>query len=53
MSNSVIFGSHFENMQLMSLRLRFSDCQYWFSDSAYQTLNQGVKPFSSQNACTC
>ena len=54
MSNSMIFGSHFENMQIRSLRRHFSACQHWFSDSAYQIAsNQGVKPFSSQNACTC
>ena len=54
MSNSMIFGGHFENMQNRSLRHHFSACQHWFSDSAYQiTPNQGVKPFSSQNACTC
>ena len=49
-----VFGGHFENMQIRPLRRRFSACQHWFSDSAYQiTPNQGVKPFSSQNACTC
>ena len=54
MSNSMIFGGHFENMQIRPLRRHFSACQHWFSDSAYQiTSNQGVKPFSSQNACTC
>ena len=48
------FGGHFENMQIRPLRCHFSACQHWFSDSAYQiTPNQGVKPFSSQNACTC
>ena len=48
------FGGHFENMQIRSLRHHFSACQHWFLDSAYQfTLNHGVKPFSSQNACTC
>ena len=53
-SNSMTFGSHFENMQIRSLKRHFSACQHWFSDSAYQiTPNQGVKPFSSQNACTC
>ena len=53
-SNSMIFGGHFENMQIRPLRRHFSACQHWFSDSAYQiTPNQGVKPFSSQNACTC
>ena len=30
------FGSHFENMQIRSLRRHFSACQHWFSDSAYQ-----------------
>ena len=54
MSNSMIFGGHFENMQIRSLRRHFSACQHWFSDSACQiTPNLGVKPFSSQNACTC
>ena len=49
MSNSMIFGGHFENMQIRSLRHHFSACQHWFSDSAYKiTHNQGVKPFSSQ-----
>ena len=53
MSNSMSFGGHFENMQIRSLRRHFSACQHWFSDSACQiTPNQGVKPFSSQNACT-
>ena len=53
MSNSMILGGHFENMQIRLLRRRFSACQHRFSDSAYQiTPNQGVKPFSSQNACT-
>ena len=53
MSNSVIFGGHFENMQIRQLRRHFS-VSHWFSDTAYQiTPNQGVKPFSSQNACTC
>ena len=36
MSNSMIFGGHFENMQIRSLRRHFSACQHWFSDSAYQ-----------------
>ena len=36
MSNSMIFGSHFENMQIRSLRCHFSACQHWFSESAYQ-----------------
>ena len=36
MSNSMIFGGHFENMQIMPLRRHFSACQHWFSDSAYQ-----------------
>ena len=41
----MIFGGHFENMQIMPLRHHFSACQHWFSDSAYQiTTNQGVKP---------
>ena len=54
MSNSMIFGGHFENMQIRSLRRHFSACQNWFLDSAYQiTPIQGVKPFSSQYACTC
>ena len=54
MSNSMIFGGHFENMQIRSLRLHFPACQHWFSDSAYQiTPIKSVKPFSSQNACTC
>ena len=54
MSNSMIFGGHFKNMQIRTLRGHFSACQHWFSDSAHQiTPNQGVKPFSSQNACTC
>ena len=54
MSNSMIFGGHFEIMQIMSLRRHFSACQHWFLDLAYQiTPNQGVKPFSSQNDCTC
>ena len=53
-SNSTIFGGHFENMQIRSLRRHFSACQHLFSDLAYQiTPSQGVKPFSSQNACTC
>ena len=52
MSNSMTFGGHFENMQIRSLRRHFSACQHVFLDSAYQiTPNQGVKPFSSQNAC--
>ena len=54
MSNSMIFGGHFEIMKIRSLRRHFPDCQNLFLDSAYQiTPNQGVKPFSSQNACTC
>ena len=54
MSNSMIFGGHFENMQIRPLRRHFSACQHWLSDSAYQiTPNHDVKPFSSQNACTC
>ena len=54
MSNYMIYGGHFENMQIRPLRRHFSACQHWFSDSAYQiTPNQGVKSFSSQNACTC
>ena len=54
MSNSMIFGGHFENMQIRSLRRHFSACQHWFLDSAYQiTHNEGAKTFSSQNACTC
>ena len=36
MSNSMIFGSHFENMKIKPLRRHFSACQHWFSDSAYQ-----------------
>ena len=36
MSNSTIFGGHFENMQIRSLRRHFSACQHWFSNSAYQ-----------------
>ena len=48
------FGGNFEIMQIRSLRRHFSACQHWFSDSAYQIApNEGVKPFSSQNACTC
>ena len=43
MSNSMIFGGHFENMQIRPLRRHFSACQHWFSDSAYQiTPNQPV-----------
>ena len=54
MSNSLIFGGNFENMQIRPLRRHFSACQHWFSDSAYQiTPIQCVKPFSSQNTCTC
>ena len=54
MSNSIIIGGHFENMQIRSLRRHFSASQHWFSDSANQiTTNQGAKPFSSQNTCTC
>ena len=54
MSNSMIFGGHFEYLQIRPLRRHFSACQHWFLDSSYQiTPNQGVKPFSSQNACTC
>ena len=54
MSNSMIFGGHFENMQIRSLRRHFSACQHWFLDSAYQiTPNKDVEPFSSQYACTC
>ena len=45
MPNSLIFGGHFENMQMRSLRRHFSACQHWFLDSAYQiTPNQGIKP---------
>ena len=48
------FGGHFENMQIRSLRRYFSACQHCFLDLACQiTLSQGVKTFSSQNACTC
>ena len=36
MSKSMIFGGHFENMQMRPLRRHFSACQHWFSDSAYQ-----------------
>ena len=54
MSNSMNFGGHFENMQIRPLKCHFLAWQHWFSDSAYQiTPNQSVKPFSSQNACTC
>ena len=54
MSNSMIFGGHFENMQIRSLRCHFPACQHWFLDSAYQTTpNHVIKPFSSQNARTC
>ena len=50
----MIFGGHFENMQIRPLRRHFSACQHWFSDSAYQiNPNHCVKPLSSQNACTC
>ena len=50
----MIYGGHFENMQIRPFRGHFSACQNWFTDSAYQiTPNQVVKPFSSQNACTC
>ena len=28
----MIFGSHFENMQIRSLRRHFSAYQHWFSD---------------------
>ena len=46
MSNSMIFGGHFENMQTRSLRRHFSACQHWLSDSAYQiTPNEGVNHF--------
>ena len=46
MSNSMIFGGHFENMQIRPLRRHFSACKHWFSDSAYQiTPNQDVNPF--------
>ena len=48
MENSVNFGGHLENMQIRSIRRHFSAL-----DSAYQiTPNRGVKPFSSQSACT-
>ena len=41
-------------MQIRSLRRYFSACQHWSLDLAYQiTPNQGVKPFYSQNVCTC
>ena len=41
-------------MQIRSLRRCFLACQHWFLDSTYQiTPNQGIKPFSSQNACIC
>ena len=54
MSISNIYGDHFKDMQIRSLRHHFSACQYCFLDSAYQiTHNQGVKLFSSQNVCTC
>ena len=54
MSNSMIFDGQYENMQIRPLRCHFSACQHWFSDSAYQITHiEGVKPFSSQNACTC
>ena len=50
----MFFVGHFENMQIRSLRRHFSACQHWFLDSAYQIPPyQDVKPFSSQNACTC
>ena len=40
----MIFGGHFENMQIRSLRHHFSACQHWFLDSAYQiTPNHGVR----------
>ena len=32
----MISGGHFEKMQIRSIRLHFSACQHWFSDSAYQ-----------------
>ena len=48
------FGGHFKNMQISSSIRHISACQHWFLDLAYQiTPNQGVKPFSLQNACTC
>ena len=54
MSNSMIFGGHFEKMQIRSVSRHFSACKHWFLDSAYQiTPIQGVKTFSSQNTCTC
>ena len=54
MPNSMILAPIFKNMQIRSLKRHFLACQHWFLDSAYQiTPNQGVKAFSSQNACTC
>ena len=54
MSNSMIMVANFENIHIRSLGRHFSACQLLFLDSAYQiTPNQGVKPFSSKNACTC
>ena len=54
MTNSMIFGGHFENVQIRSLKRHFSACQHWFLDSAYEfTPIYGVETFSSQNACTC
>ena len=29
MSNSMIYGGHFENMQIRPLRCHFSACQHW------------------------
>ena len=39
MSNSMIFGDHFESMQIGLLRRQFLVCQRWFWDSAYQITN--------------
>ena len=48
MSNSMIFGGHFENMNIRSLRRHFSACQHYFLDLAYQinhTLIKMSNPF--------
>ena len=53
MSNSMIFGGHFENMQIIfRLISQLANIGFWIQQTKLPSY-QGIKPFSSQNACTC
>ena len=44
------FGGHLENMQISSIRRRFSACKHWFWDLAYHvTLKKFVRPYVFRN----